>query len=891
MSGGRTVVARTKFGVPHVPHATIRRRALVARLDATSCPLSLVVAAPCSGKTALLTHWVEDLDEPVAWLTCDAADADPASFWTNLATSVRSAWPDIGAPPHGVAGVADLEDFAIRLANDLGALGRRCVIVVDDFHLARAEPALMKMFVDALPPGVRLVLGSRSDPSFSLSRLRLQGNLLELRQADLRFTTAEVGQLLTDLGADVDGAQVEQITEVTEGWAAAVHLAGLWLRAGGDPASLLRGLLDTDRSLVDLLVNEVIDIQSPEIVEFLTVTAELETFDAGLCDAVLGRDDGAETLRHVDAANLFLVRVDDSRGVYRYHHLFAQFLRGRLRATARERIPDIHRAAAAAYGRRGDLMSAVHHSMKAGDPGLALAQLESYITTSQSLEDQATGGDTARGWLDEHGRSHPESSPHSVLVSTIVLNGQGRGGDAEAWLRYLDAREADLEPEARFLLHAAWSFHLLQHGDPPAALARTERAADVLGENPVHSAWVDVLPNVVIQARLWLDDLDGADAAIGDLRAAIRTPVTTQVRVPGFASQVAFDRGDLVDALRLARSALAAADELGLHPRNFGRAEPHMTLAMVAIERNHLDEAEAHLDHVLPVVEDGRRPPIDLLAHLQLALIAGARGDEQGARENLRRARALLPQAADPVIARIDEVDLRLALDRRDHTTADALQQRLPSSARSGLLAARVRLAVGDHSGARDILEAADGHCSTRRLRVEHGLLSAMAIAETEPRRAHEILHDALARAEPVGFHRTVVAQGPALWKLLESLPADGAIADYIAHLLDAAHHVVAPAGTGGQDGLVDALSDRELTVLRYLSSQLSSTEIAQELYVSVNTVRSHVKAIYRKLGVNSRRDAVERGRAVLATTATWRGRGAAATPLVQVPGRAAGVG
>jgi LuxR family maltose regulon positive regulatory protein len=294
---------------------------------------------------------------------------------------------------------------------------------------------------------------------------------------------------------------------------------------------------------------------------------------------------------------------------------------------------------------------------------------------------------------------------------------------------------------------------------------------------------------------------------------------------------------------------------------------------------------------VLPIAEDGRRPTIDLLARLQLALIAGARGDDQGADEDLWRSRAVLPHAGGPVIAHIDEVAVRLALDRGDHATAGAVHHRLPRSATSELLAARLRLAVEDHSGARDILEAAAGHCSTRRLQVEHGLLSAMAIAATEPRRAHEILHGALARAEPVGFHRTVVSQGPVLWKLLESLPADDAIADYIARLLDAAHHVVAPPETGGLDGLVDALSDRELTVLRYLSSQLSCTEIAQELYLSVNTVRSHVKAIYRKLGVNSRRDAVERGCAVQPTTATWRGRRTATTHLAHVPGQPAGVG
>jgi LuxR family maltose regulon positive regulatory protein len=878
LDGGRTIVARTKFSIPHVPNATIHRQALVARLDAAADrPLSLVVAAPGSGKTALLTQWVEGVAGPVAWMSCDATDADVSSFWTNLATAIRSAWTDTGARAPEVAGDADHDQLAIGIANELGALDRHGAIVIDDFHLAGAEPAAMKSFVDALPPGVRLVVGSRCDPPFSVSRMRLQGRLLELRQADLRFSTAEVRELLTRWDVEVGDRELEQITVTTEGWTAAVHLAGLWLRAHHDPPGLLRGLLGSDRSLVDFLVNEVIDTQPPEIVEFLTVTAELGAFDAALCDAVLNRDDSTETLRRVDIANLFLVRLDGTGDWYRYHHLFAQFLRGRLHAAERGRAAVVHRAAAEEYERRGDLMSAVHHSLEASDADGALALLQSYVTTNWSLEDQMTGGAAARAWLRERGPAHLDRSPQSVIVSTILLNAIGHGDEATPWLRHLDAREPDLDRETRFLLHGAWAFHLFQHGDPAAALDRAERAEAVLREHPVHNAWAEALPNVVIQGRMWLDDLDGADAAIDAMRDAAHPPVVSQVRVPGLASQVQALRGELREAHRLASSALAVADELGLHGGNFGRADPHLTLALVAAERDHLEEAGAHLEHAMRAVEGGRRPLVEVLVHLQLALGAGARGDERAAMAAVEQARSLLPQAAVPVTARIDEVELRVALDRGDHRAAEALQQRLPPSARGALLTARVRLAAGDHGGALDVLDAMAGQCSTRRLEVEHGMLSALAAAGTEHSRAHELLYRALARAEPVGFHTTFVAEGPPLWNLLESLPAHGRIADYIAQLLEAAQHVVAPSRDGAHDGragLVEPLSERELTVLRYLSSRLTSAEIAQELYVSVNTVRSHIKAIYRKLGVNSRRDAVERGQALRADIRSSRRTG-----------------
>jgi LuxR family maltose regulon positive regulatory protein len=865
VSGGKAVVARAKFRVPRLPNATVRRSALITPLaSATEAPLSLVVAAPGSGKTALLAQWVSDLDGPVAWMSCDSSDADATRFWRNFATAVALAWDGIGVAAAELADTDSGEQIAIGLANELGSLGQPGVIVIDDFHCAGPEPAVMTGLISALPPLVRLVLGSRSDPPFPLGRLRLQGRLLELRQDDLGFTSDEARQLMVDLGVDLGGDDLEQLIAVTEGWPAGVHLAGLSLRARPNPTGLLRALIETDHSLVDFLVNEVIELQPPEVVEFLMMTAELESFDAALCDAVTGRHDSVEMLSRVRSANLFLVELDQPGGWYRYHHLFAQFLRGRLRALAPERVPVIHGAAAEAYSQRGAPMSAVRHSLRAGDTAAALGHLESYGTGAWSIEDQTTGGTTARAWLDEHGAPHLDSSPQSILLCTIVLNLAGDNDDPQPWLELVEARGADLDAQTRLLLEGAWSFHHLQRGDPASALDRARRSEKILSEGDVDSVWVQLVTSMLVQAQVWLDELDGARATLEAARVgSVLPPVVARVRLPAFAAQVEALRGNLTEAERLATAALTAADQLGLDDGNFGRADAHLALATTTTERNQLETAEVHLELAMRIVEEGRRRPLELLVHLQLAQIAAARGDGPASIEAIEQARAVFPHAASPVIAHIDQVDARLALDRGDLATATALRARLPSSATADLLAARLRLATGDRAGTRELLEAMADRMSTTRMTIEHDLLTALATADTERRRADDALHHALALAQPAGFERTLVAEGPALWRLLESLPAHGRIADYIAEILETADLVSLGPATVTQQGMVDPLSERELTVLRYLASRLTCAEIARELYLSVNTVRSHVKAVYRKLGVHSRSAAVARGHAL----------------------------
>lgn len=865
MSGDRGVLAQAKFRVPRVPNAIVRRGGLTAHLDtAADCPLTLVVAAPGSGKTALLADWVSSLDRPVAWMSCDLVDADSLTFWRNLAISASVAWEEFGIAAAELQDESSTERIAIGLANELVAQSGQSILVVDDFHLADADPAVTAAFVAALPPSARLVLGTRADPPFPLGRLRLQGRLLELRQADLRFTIDEARQLLGMTGVELADEDLGALMSLTEGWAAGVYLAGLRVQTDRNPDRLLRSMAETDRSLVDFLMSEVMDLLHPDLVEFLMVTAELESFDAELCDAVRGTENSAEMLERVRFSNLFLVELDREGTWYRYHHLFAQFLRGRLRAVARGRLSAIHRAAAESYLKRDDLMRAVQHSMTAGDDDLALEVLGTYVTRAWSLGEDVAMAASARRWLRDHTALGQDWSPEGALIAAIVLNTLQVSDEVELWLQRIDAQESELDPSTQFLLHGAWSFYFLHRGDPVQALEHASRADTLMLEHAVDTVWVGALPFMLVQSQLWLDDLDGAEAALAAAGVdTTRSPVVTGVRLPGFASQLELARGELREAERCARSALAAADQLGLEDLNFGRAEPELALGVLAIEWDEFDAASAHLEHAMRISEGGRRPPVELLTRLQLARLAAAGGDGGEVSGALKQARQVLPSATAPVVARIDRVDMDCALALGDLGRAEALAPSLPPGPRTDLLIAHLRLAVDDQAGAREVLESMSDLLSTRWLRVAHGLLAAQAVAADNHEQASEVLEEVVALAEPAGFHRTLVSAGPALWSLLESLPVAGPTGPYVDGLLAATHRVVPPRRPPPQAGLVDPLSERELTVLRFLASRLTSTEVARELYLSVNTVRSHVKAIYRKLGVSTRAEAVARGREI----------------------------
>jgi LuxR family transcriptional regulator, maltose regulon positive regulatory protein len=299
--------------------------------------------------------------------------------------------------------------------------------------------------------------------------------------------------------------------------------------------------------------------------------------------------------------------------------------------------------------------------------------------------------------------------------------------------------------------------------------------------------------------------------------------------MPGFASRLAALRGDYVTADRLAHQSESAAAEISLPPDAFGMAEPVATLAEIALEQGRFDEAEACIDRLMRIVDNGRRPIVEMFGHLLSAQLASATNDDVVVGVHLERARAVLPDATAVMIEHIDIVELRHALRRHDRPTATLLLDRLTPSPLADLLAVRLRLF--DDDAAIDTLRTVSD-LATPRLRIEHAILCALASARRDADVAQRSLHDALELADTMGYRQTILDEGPALWDLLRCVRATGRLGEYVAGLLHDAAGSLPPTRAKNQFGLLEPLSDRELTVLRYLSSRLTGTEIATALYL-----------------------------------------------------------
>jgi LuxR family maltose regulon positive regulatory protein len=862
----RSVIATTKFAVPSVAQGAISRPQLTARLDeSVGSRLTLVSAPAGSGKTTLLVEWIRSLTCPFAWLSCDLADSDPQRFWQSMAMTLHRTWPSVGLDVDEFLEAGNHQDLAISLANDLDEVTDPGVIVIDDYHLAHPYPREMSAFMAAVPSSTTLVVGTRSDPPFALAKMRVHGDLYELRQHDLRLEPNEVEGVLRPFGVELAPDELAQLCDLTEGWTAGAVLAAIYLQSRGSGPELLRGLVATDRSIVDFLVNEVIDGLPDELLDFLLLTGELEVFDLALCDAVMASPGSIDLLREVRHRNLFLVELDRDAGSYRYHHLFGRFLQARLRSVAPERVTGIHLAAADAYAARGDPVSAVRHSMAAADVHGALRLLNAYHATAASPVDYELAISTARRWLHEYGVDHLDKDPIGIYNCLIILNATTAPGvDFRWWLEQLEARLDEYDVEARTLYHGLLSAHALNHlGDPELTLREARIAEASRLEHGLTNPWVFQYVQMLVQALIWLDDLDGAEEELRRaLTGAPRPAVVTEVRVPGFAAHVAYLRGELDVAEQQANEAYAAAERLGLLKTNFGLAEPALIIGGLLAERGRFEEAEASFEELLQIVEQGRRPMLELLANLALGELLALRGEFVVCIERLTTLQETRARVRPPVRARIDQVEARVALRAGELAVAEGAMRRLPPGPVSALLESRLALARGDTVEALGALGEPDSRWSTRRLRLERCVVSAMAAdAGGDRRQAHDCLREAVVLAEPVGFQQIIIGEGPRMWQLLESLSVVGRSADYVRELLRAASRTTAVTRPSRQDGVVEPLSEREITVLRYLSSRLTAPDIASALFISGNTVRSHVKAIYRKLGVNSRTDAVERGR------------------------------
>jgi LuxR family maltose regulon positive regulatory protein len=841
------------------------------------------VSAPAgSGKTVLLRSWIAEsgLAKRVAWLS-GPGERDPERFWISVAGALRDTAAG-SALVRGLTAAPGLDGWTLveRLLEDLAALDDRIWLVLDDLHELESAEALrqLELLIMRAPPALRFVLVTRHDLRLGLHRLRLAGELTEIRTADLRFTLPEGRALLDAAGVPLPDATLTLLYGRTEGWAAGLRLAALSLAGHPDPERLAAEFGGSERTVAEYLLAEVLERQTAEARRLLLRTSILERVNGELADLLTGGSGGERVLQRLEEAGAFVVSLDARRSWFRYHQLFADLLQLELRGTAPAEVPSLHDAAAGWYAEHGYPVEAVRHAQAAGNwdlaarvlsdqwVGLGLAGLggtahellgrfpADVIAADAELAARMAGDQLARGSLDEAGRylaistRAVESAPDcrrgraQVVLAVVRLRLARQRGDVTA-----------VAGEARLLL---------------APAAATDLAEPGLGGELRALALINL---GIVEA--WTSRLDEADRHLDEGVALAREVGRPYLEVTGLAhwAQLASWRSFPLGAQR-SRQAIELAERHGWADEPVtGLA--YMALGVEMVVQGRLEEAEGALDRAERTVRAEVEPAAGMRLHYgrgMLEFVSGRHADALSAfRRAERLARSLVTShtLAPRLRSHLLQTLTRLGeADRVEQALADMNRQEREQGA-IRIAEASLRLAQDDPRAATTVLAPViDGSAPLRNAHlweVQAFLLQAIACDTLgDARAARRALERALDRAAAESLIFPFLYD-PAPDLLDRHRRRGTAHADLIAEILN----VLAGSGRGEQPSgprrLREPLSHAEARVLRYLPTKLSAPEIADEMYLSVNTVKTHMRHLYDKLGVHRRHEAVEQARAL----------------------------
>jgi len=862
-SSRSTRFALTKFRPPALPATLITRSGLHEQLAAGAGQrLTVVVGSAGAGKSVLLADWAAARPPGMtSWLCCDRSDADPVRFWAAFIEAPRAIDPEFGAD------AADLlamdrrmsADVIASVANDIAKLPVGSAIIVDDFHFAAvaAAPDMTDLIERWPAETVQLVLAGRFDPPLRQHRLRMSGQLGEIRDRDLYFSLPESRELLANFGVRMSDADLALLHQRSEGWPAVLQMAALSLRGTTDPARLARVLEVRGQGIADYFISEVLDQQPPELAQFMLDTSVLTgdlTVDA--CAAVTGKQDAAALLRGIEAAHLFLAAVNDERTTFRYHLLVRRLLRAELRARDRGREQALQLRAAQWFEATGDSRNAVYHYLAAQQADRALVLLEDRVVPD-FMQKPTVPTPLLPGVIDP---SMLIETPERLLglAADLLLSGDMvRGGE------YLDLleRAGKIPPDSRLAARfgAFQSFRYWSLGQPERAIRAALGARDIQERTQLTDDWNSIVSLDLIHGYSALCDFPAAER---EAAAALATPTVTEplkyVLVPGSRALAYFEAGCLAEAAKAAWAADADARRLGFG-EHFFAVDYLRVLSGLALERRDLAAAEQFTERVLSVTEQ-RRPLLEFLALLDRAQIWASRGQPREALTTVGLARQALPAGASPaLLARADEQEALLRLSLGDLRSPAELARRL-SATRRGLLLAKVALAAGDHRAVQEHLQAvALGDLTPRQALIRQVLLAADAIDRDDPAAAMP-LGSALHTARSLGFINTVITTAPQVTGYMVEHAAQLRSDPFIERLVAAALEVrTAQRGSDPSNrALAEPLTTAEQRILTLLPTS-TYLQIADTLYISRNTVKTHLRSIYQKLGVASRSEALER--------------------------------
>jgi LuxR family transcriptional regulator, maltose regulon positive regulatory protein len=830
--------------------------------------LTVVSGPPGSGKSVLLADWAQNrANGLVAWLTLDENDNDPGRFWQHLAAAIGLACPYPSAKE-------DTDRLVDLMVEGLGGDGPR-VVIIDDFHVLTDAVVVGSVVRLArhLPPQARFILAGQSTPGFPLKRLLLSGEAASVGEADLRFTIEEAAALIALVGRRVMPVdELRVLTERSAGWVPALRLAAEALRDQDDPSDFVRRFSGGFPPVAEYLQSEMLWHQPPDVVRFLLQTSVLEDLTADTCRAVTGRTDSAEILESLAGRNLFVLRPESAEHAYRYHPLLADLLRSRLQFEDTSLIREAHLNAAKCFERQGDVRSAAYHLAQAGVYDRAFALVFSNLVGASGDRPAAERQLCAESEMPE---PDEDEDPGRMYMRAAALLSVLRVTEAGRLLRRLDGQIGQDSGGAlwRGRIEFLWAVHAERLADAPGILDHCRATSELMGSRAVveggkvaqpdrvRDAWPEALDEAILahlpvlaaRAHIWLGQSGQARAILTD---HFTTEERAQAAEPAMMALVACRQGQLRDAYRLATGALEARS--GQDGGNELRGlEARLALAEVLFEHNELAAAREHLEEALRLCRSKADRSWAWAVEIDLIRVMIAEQHAEDVLSRLGRLRQLEMRSPPPshLLQRLNQLEIGCRIATGDLGGAVVVARSIPPGEISSDALARIDLCSGRPDRALARLTASASPATGMEIR-RLVLLACAEVQRGHVPRAEDYVRRALDAGKREGYVR------PFLEEALQILPLLRAIGSsrqdpYLTQLITEAE-LIGPCLEPRTSGtILEPLTDRERQVLGYLSSHLHQRDIAATMYVSLNTVKTHVKAIYRKVGAASRTEAV----------------------------------
>ena len=903
----------TKLHIPQATSDLVPRPHLIQALDAAlERPQRLIlVSAPAGfGKTTLVAEWLRHSGMPAAWLSIDRDDNDPTRFWRYVVAALQTVNPDFGRSVQGACDsqpVPPLKALVASLVNDLDGATRPFLLILDDYHLIETDAihSSLNSLLDHLPSALRIVITTRADPPLALSRLRSRNQVTEARTADLRFTRDEAAAFLNRIHRlDLPEEDISFLENRTEGWIAGLQLAALSLHRQSDRHAFVTAFAGDDRYIVDYLLQEVLQQQPPPVRSFLLQTSILDRLCAPLCEAVTGMPDPEGMLRQLEAANLFILPLDNRRYWYRYHMLFADLLRHRLDQEIRpaDRL-DLYRRAGKWLEREGYIFEAISQALAAPDYSLAADLLERHALSFFFRSESSL----LRGWL----KSLPEDLLSSrallcaVYAHTIAHTGVHRPSvmrSTEYWFKQADRSlqstaagpaSQGANPEYRELtrnfiaLSRVW-LALWRNEKPQTVIALAQEALAGLppaDEVPADSNFLRFRSGLIFNLGMnyiFVGDDAAADRAFAEARKIGEASGDLLNAYAAASGQcyILRRKGRLQEAATLCHEALESIDPSSGQPSSARvpfSGNAYVDLGLILMEWNDLQAAEESILRGLELLQMGTNIYKQAEGHVTLADIRLIRG-ENAATSRLLQAEKSMPEIK--LYAPVHYIRSWLRQGALDAAVCWAKGRRLEDGQDLESLAlARVILACnpplpmrkksGDLPDLASLRQFLDRQLQNAESigwidrMIELLMLQALAWrSEYNSEKAVTTLRRALALSREGGYVRRFIDEGAPMLELLKTMEGkNGELNPYIGRLL--------AAGTSGEarpaalvpQTLIEPLSSRELEVLRLIALGDSNAEIAKKLVITLNTTKKHITHIFEKLEVTNRSKAAIRAR------------------------------